>query len=461
MTSSAAAIRDGVFVCAVAIFTSTAGASASPRIQWGHCPPGAEAGRSAAVMRCGAFEPGDTIDARPVRLHLSRLQARPDGPSRHPVLYVPGGPGDAGGQTARALQAWRVFQQRASWPRDLVIFDPRGTGTSTPRPTCSSPAGASEPDALSRCFKRLGRATVDKLGASAQVADLHRLIKALGRGSVAIWAESYGALIARRLAAEHPRDVQLMVLDSPVLRPQSLDQRQGAAYQRRRRQLMAACNHRLSCRLSVPSLAATIEGLVAFRGRYPSTLTVAEPPRRARAVRVNGDTVRALLMLSAYDARDDAAVLHDLRQALYEPGALSALAAPLVALDQRRNRRAPVYWSTRCQFAPAPSAAHRQAADGSCRQWPVPILMPMASRADIPTLVVAGTRDVFTPAAAAAQATVAHPGWQFLPVVGAGHGVIAHSRCAQQWVARFLARPGAWLGRPHCAAHRRLDRDPL
>lgn len=451
MRSYAASIRYWVLVCALTLLTSTALASPAPSIQWGHCPPGADAGRSAAVMRCGVFEPGDAIGARPVRLHLTRLQVRPGGPTSHPVLYLPGGPGDAGGQSARALRAWRVFQQSAGWPRDLVIFDPRGTGASTPRPACARVGDASDRGAPGRCFKRLGRATAAKLGASAQVADLHRLVEALGQGSVAIWAESYGAVIARRLAAVHPDDVQLMILDSPVLRPQSIEQRQAAAYRRRRRQLVAACKHRPRCRLSVPSIEATIDGLIAARRRHSSMIAVADPPRRARTVRVDGDTVRALLMLSAYDERHDGRVLHHLRQALHEPTALSALAAPLLALDRRRDRRAPVYWSTRCQFAPAPSATLGQAADGFCRQWPVPRLAPMVKRTAIPTLVIAGTRDVFTPAATAAHATVAHPGWQFLPVDGAGHGVIAHSRCVQRWVAHFLARHGAWIGRPLCS----------
>lgn len=449
MTPVAATLRCRLVACVLLVLAG--GAAASPRIQWTPCPAGADAGRSAAAMRCGEFEPGDTLESRPVRLRITRLQARPDRATPHPVIYVPGGPGDAGGQSVPALQAWRVFQQTAGWPRDLVIFDPRGTGMSTPRPRCPAlEEGSDAAGALRRCFDRLGHATAAKLGARAQVGDLHRLIETLGQGSAVVWAESYGALVARRLAAEYPADVQLMILDSPVLRPRPARQRQALAYRRRRQQLLQYCRRRLACRLSVPSLAATIDGLIAARQRQPATVMIADPPRRAETVHVDAATVRALLLLSAYDERNDASVIHALERALYQPAALSALARPLVALNRQRGRRAPVYWSTRCQFTPVLRAARTADVADSCRQWPVPRLEPAASPFDVPTLVVAGTRDVLTSPASAARAVLQHPGWQFLPVEGGGHGVLAHDRCAQREVARFIARDGAWLGHSGC-----------
>ncbi|WP_353214224.1 alpha/beta hydrolase [Salinisphaera hydrothermalis] len=453
MTACLLARRCRRFAWALLLIATGAVAAASPRIHWMSCPAGADAGRSAAVMRCGEFMPGDHLGSRPVRLRITRLQARPDRATPHPVVYVPGGPGDAGGQHASALRAWRIFQQTAGWPRDLVIFDPRGTGMSTPRPRCSELGGPASADALGRCFKRLGPVTAASLGARAQVADLHRLIDTLNQGSVVIWAESYGALLARRLAATHPNDVQLLILDSPVLQPLPARRRQALAYRRRRQQLLQDCRRRLGCRLSVPSLAVAIDGLIASRHRHPSMITTAEPPRRAKTVRIDGAAVRAMIILSAYDERDDVRVIHALRHAVYEPAALSALVEPLVALDQRRGGRAPVYWSTRCSFRPVSKTAGTPAAiNDPCRQWPVPRLEAVASRIDIPTLVIAGARDVLTSPLSAGRAVLRHPGWQFLPVAGGGHGVLAHDHCAQRAVARFIARDGAWLGAGSCPA---------
>ncbi|MGN8197918.1 alpha/beta hydrolase [Salinisphaera sp. RV14] len=429
----------------------TAGAAFGGVIRWHACPSGARGGYSAAVMHCGDFISGDRIHGRRVHLRITRLQARPEGPTRHPVIYVPGGPGDAGGQRAPVLRAWRRFQQAAGWPRDLVIFDPRGTGKSAPRPVCPSRPDATPAGRLAACFARLGAGTAGRLGATAQVADLHRLITALAPGGAVIWAESYGALIAGRLAAGHPGDVRLLILDSPVLRPRPERDRQAAALRRRRRQLRRACARTLSCRLAVPSLRATIPGLLASRARHPVTITVAQPPGSARSVTIDGRTLGALLLLSAYGRPEDARVVRMLRRAVENPGALGALAGPLLALRQHRSRTAPVYWSTRCQFAARPMRRDGRTAAAACRQWPVPRLAPVRHAEHVPTLLVAGTRDVFTPAAAAARAVLAHPGWQFLPVVGGGHGVIRGNACAQRVAARFIARQGAWLGVVSCA----------
>lgn len=419
-------------------------------LRWQGCPAGAHGGYSAATMRCGWFEPGARLAGQPVRLRVTRLQVHPDGPTPHPIIYLPGGPGDPGGQAAAALRAWRRFQQQAGWPRDLVIVDPRGTGLSTPRPSCPSPAGDGARDALANCFDKLGPATAEALGASAQVRDLHRLIQALGQGSAVIWAESYGGLIGQRLAARYPDDVRLLILDSPVLRPQPAPRRQAAAFHRRRRQLIAGCNRHLACRLAVPSLAATIDGLIAARQARPRPLSVAEPPYRARRLTVDGDALRAMLLLSAYGAPEGNFVRHALRRALRQPSALATLAGPLLALDSRQGRTAPVYWSTRCQFARPYDAARQGRVRMPCRDWPVARLAPIADRPPIPALVITGERDVLTPADTAARVALSRPGWQFLPVRDGGHGVLAASRCAQSQVQRFITRRGAWLDTLRC-----------
>lgn len=430
-------------------FATVAGASPDSYIHWQSCPAHAHAGRSAALMRCGQFVPGTTLGGAVVRLRITRLQARPDEVTPHPIIHVPGGPGDPGGQSVPALQAWRQFQQAAGWPRDLVLFDPRGTGLSTPRPACRPVPNASDAHRLAHCFKRLGAATAAGLGAAAQVADLHRLIAALGQGSAVIWAESYGALIARRLAAMHPGDVQMLILESPVLASQPAARRQAAAFRRRRAQLMRGCDRHLDCRLAVPSLGTVIDGLIEARRRRPITIATARSPWRPHAMVIDGRTLRALIMLSAYDESRDAGVRRLLRHTLNQPSAIAALAPPLIALNRRRAQRAPVYWSTRCQFRPRASDS-RAPTEPLCRQWPVAALVRRRTRINVPTLLIAGTRDVLTPAAAAAHAALVHPGWQFVPVRSGGHGVLGGNRCVQHLVGRFMAREGAWLDTPRC-----------
>lgn len=446
MRQAAAAVLPAVWLAIAWVVPAPSAAVAAPSLTWQTCPTGTRTGQSGAVMRCGTFKPGEQLAGQPVRLAATRLQAHPDGPTPHPVIYVPGGPGDPGGQGDDALSSWRVFQQRAGWPRDLVVFDPRGTGRSTPRPHC--PADGTLADhALAHCFQQLGGTTAQRLGLTAQVEDLHRLVAALGQGRAVLWAESYGAVIARRLAVRHPQDVQLLVLDSPVLRPRRAQLRQRSAFRRRRAQLIAGCDRHPACRLGVPSLSIVLTGLIRSRAAKPVTIDVAQVPYRSHPLHVDGDTVRAVLMLTSYDEHDDAAVRDVLRAALMRPQALAALAGPLLALGRRQARTAPVYWSTRCQSDAARS-------DANCRDWPVAKARRLDAPGVAPALVISGTRDPLTPASAAARVVLRHPGWQWLPVRGRGHGALAGTSCARRVVRRFIVGRGRWLGAIRCRSDR-------
>lgn len=417
--------------------------TASPGLSWNGCAEDAIGRASAARMQCGWLNTGVRLNGVAVRLRVSRLLARPDRPSRHPVIYVPGGPGDPGGQTGAALRAWRGFQQRAAWPRDLVIFDPRGTGRSRPRPSCPKAA-------LENCFKRLGLETAKALSIDAQVADLHRLIQAIDAGRAVLWAESFGAVIARRLQARHPADVQALVLDSPVLKPGRIAQRRRAELDRRRRQLMAGCLEDLGCRLGVPSASALLDGLMARFAVVPQTLAWADVPRRPRTIAVDGQALIAMLLLSGDGPVDSRALIARLRRSLAEPAALVPLAVPVQRLADRGARTAPVYWSSRC----AAPDAHESTI---CRQWPVAPVAPMARAAPVSTLVLAGSRDVLTPLDVSARFVLDGPQRQLLVVQGAAHGIVLGNACAQGVVRRFLVTEGAWLGAPVCRAVRHSE----
>ncbi len=309
--------------------------------------------------------PGCRIGGQPVRLRITRLQAHPEGPTRHPVIYIPGGPGDAAGQDVSALQAWRRFQQAAAWPLDLVIVDPRGTGLSTPRPFCPTVRGSAGTSRLAECFHRLGRGTAERLGARAQVADLHQLIATLGQGGAVLWAESYGALIARRLAAQHPATCACWFW----IRRCCTRSRRGRDKPRPRNgaaaSFCAPASRELSCRLAVPSLRATIDALRVWLQKHPATIAIAQPPLSARFVKIDGQMLRTLLLLSAYGHPDDMRVIRLLRRAAAQPAVLAALTGPLMALDRRSPRTAPVYWSTRCQFAQDPGGFGHPGREGS------------------------------------------------------------------------------------------------
>jgi pimeloyl-ACP methyl ester carboxylesterase len=105
-----------------------------------------------------------------------------EAPSDEPVLMMVGSPMDATGFTTLA----------ASFPdRTVVTYDPRGSGRSRRLDTGSESTPEQHAD------------------------DLHRVIDAVGRGPVDLFATSGGAINALALVACHPEQVRTLVAHEP------------------------------------------------------------------------------------------------------------------------------------------------------------------------------------------------------------------------------------------------------
>lgn len=115
------------------------------------------------------------------------------------VVLIHGGPG---------------YPPRAPWKATTLLarsyrvhaYDQRGCGRST-RPVATAPEG--------NFYTRL--TTVEsQLGLAAQVADLERIRRLLGRDRMILLGHSFGALIAALYAAEFPERVRALVLVAPA-----------------------------------------------------------------------------------------------------------------------------------------------------------------------------------------------------------------------------------------------------
>ena len=109
---------------------------------------------------------------------------RPNDASSEPVLFVIGSPMAAAG----------FVTLTSHFPdRSIATYDPRGSERSTK----VDPESQSTPD--------------------EHADDLHRIIQALGRGPVDLFATSGGAVNALALIAKHPEDVRTLVAHEPPL----------------------------------------------------------------------------------------------------------------------------------------------------------------------------------------------------------------------------------------------------
>lgn len=119
--------------------------------------------------------------------------------STHPLVIIPGGPG------AASVALYRAFRRRAALNGlDIIMVEHRGVGLSR-----HDDAGADlPPEALS----------IDMV-----VDDIAAVLEEAGVDRAVVYGTSYGSYLAAGLGFRHPARVHTMVLDSPLLSADDID----------------------------------------------------------------------------------------------------------------------------------------------------------------------------------------------------------------------------------------------
>jgi pimeloyl-ACP methyl ester carboxylesterase len=172
---------------------------------------------STAFSCATAPVPLDRTGALPGTVELS-VERRLVGaaPSTNAVVALAGGPG-------QAVLPLASFIAQAIAPalstRDLLLFDQRGTGRSSPlscRALTGSAASASSGSAsalVSQCANELGPAR-GAFTTRESVGDIEALRQAGGYEKLVLYGTSYGTKVALEYAERYPQHVEALVLDS-------------------------------------------------------------------------------------------------------------------------------------------------------------------------------------------------------------------------------------------------------
>ena len=201
------------------------------KITWSDCPDKGFNG-----FECGVLTvPLDWDDlANPANAEIALTVKRATGKRMGFLTFNPGGPGEPGLASARAI--WRQLPRQVQQRFDWVGWDPRGVGESQPQLTgcleAQSRASAYEPPAtgpvdwraytetyyagfeefLPACLE-INKDVAPYLGTYYVIRDLEAMRVALGAPRWNIWGMSYGARIGYRYAREYPDRVRSLVLD--------------------------------------------------------------------------------------------------------------------------------------------------------------------------------------------------------------------------------------------------------
>ncbi|WP_087099662.1 alpha/beta fold hydrolase [Nocardiopsis sp. JB363] len=180
------------------------------------------------VHRAGSTDPGALAET--VEIALSRVPAT--GTAEHTILVNPGGPGSAGRQWASRTHLRMPEELREVY--DVVAFDPRGMGASTPDVTCDPdffapvrkdtvPADAEEEQALrvdaeayaDACAEDAGP-LLDHMRTEDTAHDMDAMRVALGQEQIDYLGYSYGSYLGTVYSSLYPDSVRALVLDSVV-----------------------------------------------------------------------------------------------------------------------------------------------------------------------------------------------------------------------------------------------------
>ena len=395
--------------------------------------------------RCATLRvPLDHAGAIPGSLGLKVALA---GPGDGPVLVnLTGGPGQPGRYSVPGTRKRLRSANVTGWR--IVAIDQRGTGAGALRcPALQREMGASDltpptPGAVRACGARIGPkrrffTTTDT------VADLELLRRALGADRIALDGTSYGTYVAERYALAHPDRVDRLVLDS-VVPHAGLTMTWEVPMQATARVL-----GRLAARDLHTVVARDHDGPDLLDAITANTIGTPrlDGIRRALATAAGGDTGPLDRIVAAtQDAVHDSPA-PALSQGLHASTLCADVEAPWGDASAPLAGRAAKLRRAAAQVDPGPFDRATASGNGVARQclaWPpTPVRAPdpPADLPDVPTLLLAGTRDLSTPLEWAKAERAHSPGGRLLVVAGAGHSLQSQDRPEVERALRRFLQP--------------------
>ncbi|WP_200841681.1 alpha/beta hydrolase [Actinomadura sp. K4S16] len=464
-------------------------AAAVPRPAWGRCtglPSPAPGSKRPRGVRCATLRvPLDHAKPSGERIGIALIKVPAADPHRRigSLVFNFGGPGGEGVDTL-AQAAGQYADLRARY--DLIGFDPRGVGRSSPVACADtrrmdalaamddSPDTAAEERAYAagraafvrQCEARSGR-LLPHVGTVDAARDLDMIRAAVGDERLRYFGISYGTWLGGSYAHQFPGRVGRAVLDGAVdtrLSRADLARQQAAAFQRAAGEFGTACARlgAKQCPLGKdgPSVAASIGRFLTGLDRKP--LRTSSGRRLTQSLGTAG--VAAALysqdawpylaqgLVDAVRRRDGSLLLMlaDVQNGRRQDGTYSSLAAANTAITCADSTDRYTVRDVRRllpRFRAASPIFGEPLAWGllQCTGWPVqgdPAAREVSAPSAAPILVVGNTGDPATPYAWAAALTEALGGGAaLLTLKGEGHGAYdTGDHCVREAVHAYLLR---------------------
>jgi pimeloyl-ACP methyl ester carboxylesterase len=235
-------------------------AQRSPKLDWKSCGDGSECARLTVPLDYANPDNGKTIK-------IELLRVRAGDPKRRigSLLVNPGGPGAPGAEFAGNIAG--VLPDEIKERYDIVGFDPRGTGKSSPvrcrdnlddifsldytpdTPEERARLGAGLNELAQECEQRSGD-VLPYVSSENTARDMDRIRRAVGDKKLTYVGYSYGTYIGTLYAQLFPKKVRALVLDGaidPNLSGVEINLEQAVGFERSLDAFLAQCSRNNRC----------------------------------------------------------------------------------------------------------------------------------------------------------------------------------------------------------------------
>jgi pimeloyl-ACP methyl ester carboxylesterase len=413
-----------------------------------------------------------------IRLHVAVFHSRSANPAPDPVVHLSGGPGSSALGLAGYMFRQGLGEVLAN--RDLILFDPRGAGYSTPTLTCPERSAITPKlldgsltsaekeraivDAFQRCRDRLTSQGIDLSAytSAAIAADVDDLRRALGYARINLYGVSYGTRVALTMMRDHPQAVRSVALDSTLPLQVNLYTSLAPNAERAFNLLFERCTVDPGCWATYPDLKRVFYDLVDRLNAAPISVAVSADGA-SYTVHVDGDRLIDVLFVGMYNPSSIAIMpemIYDLRQGntailesylelYFDASTALGMQMSLICAEELPFSPPEEAYTLAQGVQPQIAAffpASVQPLYSACESWgaatPDPVEnQPVAS--DIPTLALAGEFDPITPPDWGRLAAESLSQSYFYQFPANGHWVTRSSPCALSIMAAFFDHPAA------------------
>jgi pimeloyl-ACP methyl ester carboxylesterase len=416
-----------------------------------------------------------------IQIAVAILRSESTDPLPDPVIYLEGGPGGSALEfLALTLDRYTPYLEN----RDVIVFDQRGVGLSTPALDCPEDVEfrrdnldrdftvdeyvAEYSAALTACGERLAEEglNLDAYTSAENASDVAAIAEALGYEQLNLFGISYGTRLALTVLRDHPSVVRSAIIDS-VYPPQVVLNDTPLQFERSLNILFADCAADADCNAAFPDLEQVFYDTLVQLDAEPARFEATDAASFGQVDVVMDGSTFAGLIFQAFYATDLLGAIPDAiyqtRDGNYDFASLftSAILLQIEAISSGMNM------AVQCnEEYPFDTPASLQAVlervnpalvDFSRYSLVDPAIFTVCESfgesstvdaieneavvSDVPTLVMAGQYDPITPPeyAQLAAETLSNSYTYAFPAMG--HGVVPSAECPQGIALAFLEDP--------------------